>query len=116
VARAKEEGMAKKKGKTGGKKPPTKSEVLNALSDKTGLKRKQVSCVFDELGGVIQKSLKSAGCFTLPGLVKIRVVRKPATKARKGVNPFTGEEMVFKAKPARNVVKATALKGLKEMV
>jgi len=48
--------------------------------------------------------------------MKVKVVRKPATKARKGVNPFTGEEMMFKAKPARNVVKVLALKGLKEMV
>jgi nucleoid DNA-binding protein len=109
----KEVEMAKKKA---AKKPPTKSEVLNALAEKTGLKRKQVSEVFDELNGVIKKSLKGAGCFTMPGLVKIRVVRKPATKARKGINPFTKEPTVFKAKPARNVVKATALKGLKEMV
>jgi nucleoid DNA-binding protein len=54
--------------------------------------------------------------FTVPGLLKMRVVKKPATKARKGVNPFTGEEMMFKAKPASKVVKVAALKGLKDMV
>ena len=102
--------------KKGGAKSPTKSEILNHLSDKTGLKRKQISGVFEELNPIIKKSLKGAGTFTIPGLVKIRVVRKPATKARKGINPFTGQEMMFKAKPARNVVKATALKGLKDMV
>ena len=54
--------------------------------------------------------------FNVPGLMKIKVVRKPATKARKGINPFTGEETMFKAKPARNVVKVTPLKALKDMV
>ncbi|MCK4951550.1 MAG: HU family DNA-binding protein, partial [Gammaproteobacteria bacterium] len=56
------------------------------------------------------------GTFTVPGLMKVKVVRKPATKARKGINPFTGEEMMFKAKPARNVAKVLPLKGLKDMV
>ena len=54
--------------------------------------------------------------FTVPGLLKLRVVKKPARKARKGTNPFTGEEMMFKAKPATKVVKVSALKGLKDMV
>ena len=67
---------------------------------------------------MIKKDLgkRGPGTFTVPGLMKIKVVRKPATKARKGTNPFTGEEMMFKAKPARNVVKVQALKGLKDMV
>ena len=56
------------------------------------------------------------GIFTVPGLMKLRVVKKPATKARKGINPFTGEEMMFKAKPASKTVKVAALKGLKDMV
>jgi hypothetical protein len=66
---------------------------------------------------VIEGHLKKngAGIFTLPGLLKMKVVRKPATKARKGINPFTGEETVFKAKPARNVVKIQPLKAVKEM-
>ena len=80
--------------------------------------RKQVAGLFDGLAGMIKKDLgkRGPGTFTVPGLMKIKVVRKPATKARKGVNPFTGIEMMFKAKPARNVVKVQALKGLKDMV
>ena len=102
--------MAKKGG------APTKSEILTTISKDTDLSRKQVSAVFDSLHGVIKKSLRSHGIVTLPGLLKLKVVKKPATKARKGINPFTGEEMMFKAKPARKVVKTTALKGLKDMV
>ncbi len=110
--------MAAKKKVTAVKKAPTKSEILAHISDKTGLTRKEVSSVFEELEGLIKKNLgrRGPGMFTVPGLMKIKVVRKPATKARKGINPFTREEMVFKAKPARNVVKVLALKNLKEMV
>ena len=98
-------------------KPITKSETLQALGEATGLTRKQVAAVFDELGKLIHKNLKKGpGVFALPGLVKLKVVHKPARPARKGINPFTKQEMMFKAKPARNVVKALPLKGLKEMV
>ena len=111
--------MAKKKkaAKTA-TKARTKSEVFGALADGTEMSRKQVGMVFEELAGIIKKDLgkRGPGVFTVPGLMKIKVVRKPATKARKGINPFTGEETVFKAKPARNVVKVLALKGLKTMV
>lgn len=88
------------------------------LAGRTGLQRKDVVTLFDELRTIIQAHVKKQGPgqFTLPGLVKLTVTHKPATKARKGINPFTGEEMMFKAKPARNVVKARALKQLKEMV
>jgi nucleoid DNA-binding protein len=72
--------------------------------------------VFDELNVIIKKSLKSAGEFTMPGLMKVRVVKKPATKARLGKNPFTGEEITIKAKPARKAVKVSPLKGLKDMI
>ena len=104
--------------KANGKKPMTKSEILNALSERSGLSRKQVSSVLDELGGVIEQNLgkRGPGVFTLPALTKIKVIRKPATPARKGINPFTGEPTTFKAKPARNVVKVQPLKKLKEMV
>jgi len=111
--------MAKRKAAVSGAgKPRTKGEIYRELSDKTGLSRKQVVQVFDEMSSLIRRDLgrKGPGVFTVPGLLKVRVVRKPATKARKGVNPFTGQEMMFKAKPARNVVKATALKALKDMV
>lgn len=111
--------MAKKakRGKSKKAKARTKSEVFGELAEVNELSRKQIANIFDDLGAMIKKDLKKGpGIFTLPGLMKIRVVRKPATKARKGTNPFTGEEMMFKAKPARNVVKVTALKGLKSMV
>ena len=99
-------------------KPITKSETLQALVASTGLTRKQVSTLFDELGKLIQQNLgkKGPGVFALPGLVKLKVVHKPARPARKGINPFTKQEQMFKAKPARNVVKALPLKALKDMV
>jgi nucleoid DNA-binding protein len=99
-------------------RPPTKSQIISDIADKTGLTRKDVGAVFDGLNALIKKNLgrRGPGEFTVPGLLKVRVVKKPATKARKGINPFTGEEMVFKAKPARKAVKVTALKGLKDMV
>ena len=100
------------------KKPPTKSEIMTTIAEKTELSRKEVIGVFDALAEVIQDNLKprGPGMFSVPGLMKIKVIRKPATKARKGINPFTGEETVFKAKPARKVVKVLPLKGLKDMV
>ena len=103
---------------SGSAKARTKSDVYKEVSNKTGLTRKQVASVFDSMAGLIKKDLggKGPGVFTLPGLVKIKVVKKPATKARKGINPFTGQEMMFKAKPARKVVKAQPLKALKQMV
>ena len=104
---------------TNTKKPPTKSEIYAKIVDDTGLNRKDVAAVFESLSGQIQKNLGGRGApgtFTIPGLLKLRVVKKPAKKARKGINPFTGEEMMFKAKPASRAVKALALKGLKDMV
>lgn len=99
-------------------KPPTKTEILNHIASETGLSKKDVGAVMDSLQGLIQKNVKprGAGLFTLPGLMKIKVVKKPATKARKGRNPATGEEMMFKAKPARKVVKILPLKALKDMI
>lgn len=98
-------------------KPRTKSQILGAISDATGLAKKEVGQVIDSLGELIGHDLTSGpGKFTVPGLMKVTVVRKPATKARKGTNPFTGEEMMFKAKPARNVVKIRPLKALKDKV
>ncbi len=109
---------AKKKAATKAVKARTKTEVFGELAESTELTRKQVACVFENMAGIIKKDLgkRGPGTFTVPGLMKIRVVRKAATKARKGINPFTGVEMMFKAKPARNVVKVTALKNLKDMV
>jgi nucleoid DNA-binding protein len=100
------------------KAPMKKTAILNEISMSSGLAKKQVSSVLDGLEGLIKGHIKKRGPgqFTLPGLLKIEVKRKPATKARKGINPFTGEETIFKAKPARNVVKIRPLKKLKDMV
>jgi nucleoid DNA-binding protein len=100
------------------KAPMTKSAMMDEIAKNTGLAKKQVSSVFDELGTLIERHIKkrAAGKFILPGLMKIEVKRKPATKARKGINPFTGEETIFRAKPARNVVKIRALKKMNDMV
>lgn len=100
------------------KEPASKSAIISSIAESTNLSRKDVTAVMTELSSVIEGHLKKngAGIFTLPGLLKMKVVRKPATKARMGVNPFTGEQMMFKAKPARNVVKILPLKAVKEMV
>jgi nucleoid DNA-binding protein len=105
--------MAKKAAKA-----MTKTEILNTLAEGSGLSRKEVSAVLDGMETLIadQVGKKGPGVFNLPGLFKITVTHKPATKARKGINPFTKEETMFKAKPARNVVKVRPLKKLKDMV
>ena len=111
--------MAKRKSpKSAAKKPLTKSEVFGTIAGQTDLSKRQVSEVFDALGGVIKKNLapRGPGVFTLPGLCKMIVKKKPATKARRGRNPFTGEEIMIKAKPASKTVRVRPLKALKQMV
>ena len=101
------------------KEPLTKAQLLTTLVEETGLTKKDCSLVLDELSNVVSRHLKKrggAGTFTMPGLFKIKTLRKPATKARKGTNPFTGEEAMFKAKPARTVVKIQPLKAMRDMV
>ena len=80
--------------------------------------REEIIAVFDALNDQIKKALSRGGSktFAMPGLCKIVVQHKPATKEREGINPFTGEKTTFKAKPARNVVKIRPLKKLKDMV
>ena len=95
---------------------PTKSEIMAHIAKETELSRKQVGAVFESLHGVIRKSLRGNGLFTLPGLLKLKVVKRAATKAREGINPFTGQKMTFKAKPASRKVRAVALKSLKGFV
>ena len=102
--------MAKKNG------PPSKSDVVAQICGDAELSRKQVNAVFESLNGIIKKSLRSHGVFTLPGLLKMKVVKKPATKAREGINPFTKEKMMFKAKPASKKVRLLPLKSLKALV
>ena len=94
----------------------TKTQIVGNIAENTGLSKKQVSDVMVELEALIERSIKkrSVGEFTLPGLMKITTVKKPARKARKGINPFTGEETVFKAKPASVAVKVRPLKKMKE--
>jgi nucleoid DNA-binding protein len=93
-----------------------KTQVLQQIADSTELSKKQVQAVLDELTNIIEGHIKKKGVgeFVLPGLLKITTVKKPATKARKGINPFTGEEVMFKAKPASTSVKVRPLKKLKE--
>ena len=95
----------------------TKTQTLSEIADNTGLSKKQVASVIDELSVVIERHIKKRGVgeFTLPGMMKIKTVKKPARKARKGINPFTKEETMFKARPASTSVKILPLKALKDM-
>ncbi len=97
--------------------PYTKSQIIAAIAEDTELSKQQVAAVLASLQGVMGRHLRprGAGVFTLPGLAKFTVVKKPATKARKGINPFTKEETMFKAKPASRAVKVRVLKGIKDL-
>lgn len=94
----------------------TKSQIIASVAESTGLSKKEVGSVMDEMHTLMERSIKkrSIGEFTVPGIMKITTVKKPARKARKGINPFTGEETMFKAKPASTAVKIRPLKKLKE--
>jgi nucleoid DNA-binding protein len=95
----------------------SKTQILNQISENTELSRKQVQSVLDELTDIIDDHVRKRACdeFVMPSLFKIVTVKKPARKARKGINPFTGEEQMFAAKPASIQVKIRPLKKLKEM-
>jgi nucleoid DNA-binding protein len=99
-------------------KAATKSEIITKISESTELSRKQVSSVFDALSEEIKYAVgkKGPGVFAVPGLMKLTIKHKPATKARMGIDPFTKVERMFKAKPASKVVKIKALKALKDFV
>lgn len=94
----------------------TKSQLIEKISTATELTKKDVKGVLDSLATLGYKELKKTGAFTVPGFAKFVVVKKPATKARKGVNPFTGEPTTFKAKPARKIVRARPVKAAKDAV
>ena len=96
----------------------SKSQILSEIASSTELSRKQSAAVLEEITSLIKRHIgkKGPGTFTLPGLFKITTVKKKAVPARKGINPFTGQETMFKAKPARTVIKVRALKKLKDMV
>ena len=102
--------MAKKNG------APTKSEVVAQISARIRSSPVSRSPLCSSPDGIIKKSLRGAGMFTMPGLLKMKVVKKPATKARQGINPFTKEKMMFKAKPALKKVRVLPLKSLKALV
>ncbi len=95
----------------------SKTQMLTQIAENTELTRKQVQSVLDELTDIIEGHVmkRSCGEFVMPGLFKVVTVKKPARKARKGINPFTGEETTFAAKPASTAVKIRPLKKLKEM-
>lgn len=116
AAPAKKVAAAPKKKTTAIKEKMTKTQIFTEIAEAADLNRKQVAAVFDELESLIGRSISKRGLgeFTVPGLMKVTTVKKPAKKARKGVNPFTGEEQMFKAKPASIAVKVRPLKKLKE--
>jgi DNA-binding protein HU-beta len=94
----------------------TKSQLIEKIAAETEVAKKDVKGVLETLAAVGYKELKKAGVFLVPGFAKFVVIKKPATKARKGTNPFTGEEMMFKAKPARKIVRARPVKAAKDAV
>lgn len=94
----------------------TRSQQIAYISEQTSLSKKDVAAVLECFEPMIASHLRGPGQITLAGLMKVVAVRKPATKARKGINPFTGEPTVFKAKPARNVVRIRPLKKVKDLV
>jgi nucleoid DNA-binding protein len=101
------------------KEKQTKPQILTAIFEETGISKKDVDKVIGSLGTLAKRHLmsKGSGEFTVQDLgLKLRRVRKPARKARKGRNPFTGEEMTIKAKPARDAIKVLPLKSLKDLL
>jgi DNA-binding protein HU-beta len=97
-------------------KPMTKSELINQIAERSELKKSDVKSVMEMLAAVGYKELKKNGTFLLPGFAKFVVIKKPATKERKGINPFTKEPAIFKARPARKVVRARPVKAAKDAV
>jgi nucleoid DNA-binding protein len=100
------------------KGPLSKSALIQTLADKFdgSLARKDVKGILEAVASIGQTELKKNGIFVVPGLVRMVVIKKPATKARKGINPFTKEPTVFKAKPARKVIKGRPVKAAKDAV
>ena len=94
----------------------TKSQLVDKIAQLHELAKKDVKAMMEALAEVGYKELKKNGVFVLPGFAKFVVIKKPATKARMGKNPFTGAEMMFKAKPARKIVRARPVKAAKDAV
>jgi nucleoid DNA-binding protein len=100
------------------KGPLSKSDLIQKIAEQFDdkLTRKDVKGIIEAVATIGQAELKKNGVFVVPGLIRMVVVKKPATKARKGINPFTKEETIFKAKPARKVVKGRPVKAVKDAV
>jgi len=94
----------------------SKSQLVEQIATKSELSKRDVKAVLELMTEIGHKELKKNGAFVVPGFAKFVVIKKPATKARKGTNPFTGEEMMFKAKPARKIVRARPVKAAKDAV
>ena len=94
----------------------SKTEFVDAIASQSGLEKKQVNAVLDAISDVVYRELKAENEVVLPGLVKLTSVTKPAVPEREGINPFTKEKTMFKAKPARKVIKPRPLKALKDAV
>jgi DNA-binding protein HU-beta len=97
-------------------KPMTKSELIGQIAEHTELKKNDVKGVMETLATIGYKELKKSGTFLVPGFAKFVVIKKPATKERKGINPFTKEPTVFKARPARKIIRARPVKAAKDAV
>jgi nucleoid DNA-binding protein len=94
----------------------SKSELVQKVADECSLAKKDVKAVMEGLASVAYKELRKSGTFMLPGFAKFIVVKKPATKERQGINPFTKEPTVFKAKPARKMLRVRPVKAAKDAV
>jgi DNA-binding protein HU-beta len=95
----------------------TKSQLVEKISEQhSEISKRDIKGIMETLSTVGHKELKKSGVFVVPGFAKFVVVKKPATKAREGTNPFTGEKMMFKAKPARKIVRARPVKAIKDAV
>jgi DNA-binding protein HU-beta len=95
----------------------TKSQLVEKISEHhSEISKRDIKGIVETLANVGHKELKKSGVFVVPGFAKFVVVKKPATKAREGTNPFTGEKMMFKAKPARKIVRARPVKAIKDAV
>lgn len=98
------------------KKAKSKTELLAAVSDRAGLDKKSTKAVLDSLADLVLDEVRATGLVNLLGLMKVKVISKPAQPAREGINPFTKQKQMFAAKPARKVIKVLALKSLKDTV
>ena len=94
----------------------TKSELISQIAEHSELKKNDVKGVLETLATIGYKELKKSGAFLVPGFAKFVVIKKPATKERSGINPFTKEPTVFKARPARKIVRARPVKAAKDAV